>query len=210
MHSWRLFGAPQLTLSSPRRLHVPQQLSGHQVVEAEGADSHPTLPAAFFTFDQVCGQQGLAQGVDQGGALGPADMVALAAAYPLVFIQNVPVLQWSQRNEARRLVTLIDTLYDMRCRLECSAAGKPSQIFGGLLDHARRLGVVTNSVLSSASAKLEQAGEVATELDPEGRAELTEHSDDEVPISMALLHEEVVMYQRAISRLSEMCKIQSA
>jgi hypothetical protein len=36
---------------------------------------------------QVCGQQGLAQGVDQGGALGPADMVALAAAYPLVFIQ---------------------------------------------------------------------------------------------------------------------------
>ncbi len=36
---------------------------------------------------QVCGQQGLAQGVDQGGALGPADMIALAAAYPLVFIQ---------------------------------------------------------------------------------------------------------------------------
>ena len=36
-----------------RRLHVPQQLSGHQVVEAEGADSHDTLPAAFFTFDQV-------------------------------------------------------------------------------------------------------------------------------------------------------------
>ena len=85
-----------------------------------------------------------------------------------------------------------------------------TQIFGELLEHARRLGVVTNSVLSSASAKLEQAGEVATELDPEGRAELTEHSDDEVPVSMALLHEEVVMYQRAISRLSEMCKIQSA
>jgi len=32
---------------------VPQQLSGHQVVEADGADSHNTLPAAFFTFDQV-------------------------------------------------------------------------------------------------------------------------------------------------------------
>ena len=36
---------------------------------------------------QVCGQQGLVQGLDQGGALGPADMVALAAAYPIVFIQ---------------------------------------------------------------------------------------------------------------------------
>ncbi len=84
------------------------------------------------------------------------------------------------------------------------------QIFGGLLDHARRLGVVTSSVLSSASAMLQQAGEAAAELDPEGRAELTEHSDDEESISMALLHEEVVMYQRAISRLSEMCKVQSA
>lgn len=36
---------------------------------------------------QVCGQHGLTQGLDQGGALGPADMVALAAAYPLLFIQ---------------------------------------------------------------------------------------------------------------------------
>ena len=51
----------------------------------------PLLAAASvmdgLLMQQVCGQQGLAQGVDQGGALGPADMVALAAAYPLVFIQ---------------------------------------------------------------------------------------------------------------------------
>lgn len=40
---------------------------------------------------QVCGQQGLTQGLDQGGALGPADMVALAAAYPLIFIQVTPL-----------------------------------------------------------------------------------------------------------------------
>ena len=38
---------------------------------------------------QVCGQHSLAQGLDQGGALGPADMVALAAAYPLLFIQVI-------------------------------------------------------------------------------------------------------------------------
>ena len=43
-------------------------------------------------------------------------------------MQDIPLLQWSQRNEARRLVTLIDTLYDMQCRLECSAGGKPRQV----------------------------------------------------------------------------------
>ena len=46
-------------------------------------------------------------------------------------LQGVPQLQWSQRNEARRLVTLLDTLYDMRCHLHCSAAGKPHQV----MDH---------------------------------------------------------------------------
>ena len=45
-----------------------------------------------------------------------------------VHLQDIPLLQWSQRNEARRLVMLIDTMYDMRCRLECSAAGKPQQV----------------------------------------------------------------------------------
>lgn len=36
--------------------------------------------------------QGLSQGVDQGGALGPADMVALAAAYPFIFIKVSPLV----------------------------------------------------------------------------------------------------------------------
>lgn len=43
-------------------------------------------------------------------------------------LQDIPRLQWTQRNEARRLVTLLDTLYDMRCHLHCSAAGKPHQV----------------------------------------------------------------------------------
>jgi len=82
------------------------------------------------------------------------------------------------------------------------------QIFGDLLDHARRLGVVTTNVLSSTSAKLEQAEETAADLDPKGRAELAQ--DTEEPISIAILQHEVIMYQRAISRLAEMCRVQSA
>ena len=83
------------------------------------------------------------------------------------------------------------------------------QIFGGLLAHARHLGVVSTGALSAASARLEQAENTAAHLDPEARAELTQDTDDEEDISIALLQEEVVMYQRAISRLSEMCKVKS-
>ncbi|KAL3157103.1 hypothetical protein ABBQ38_001348 [Trebouxia sp. C0009 RCD-2024] len=118
-----------LNVGFGRTLRVPRQLSqGQQASRSTSSHSSTPGPAAMLHFEQVCGQQGLAPGLDQGGALGPADMVALAAAYPLLFIQGIPVLQWSQRNEARRLVTLIDTLYDMRCRLECSAAGRPRQV----------------------------------------------------------------------------------
>ena len=84
------------------------------------------------------------------------------------------------------------------------------QIFGGLLEHARQLGIVTSSELSSASAKLEQAESTAADLGHSAKQALAGDSDDEEPISLALLQEEVVMYRRAISRLSEMCRLQSA
>ena len=86
------------------------------------------------------------------------------------------------------------------------------QIFGGLLEHARKLGVVSSSELSSASAKLEQAEATAADLEHDGKQALVEEmlSDDDEPISLALLQEEVVMYRRAISRLSEMCRLKTA
>ena len=63
----------------------------------------------------------MAAGTSQANGGMPVDRACMQ-------LQDIPRLEWSQRNEARRLVTLIDTLYDMRCRLECSAAGKPQQV----------------------------------------------------------------------------------
>lgn len=38
-----------------RRLHIPQQQSSRQTPPADSGDTEPTLPAAFFTFEQVLG-----------------------------------------------------------------------------------------------------------------------------------------------------------
>jgi hypothetical protein len=35
---------------------------------------------------QVCGQQGLMRGLDDGGALGPADLLSLAKAFPIIYL----------------------------------------------------------------------------------------------------------------------------
>ena len=64
-----------------------------------------------------------------GHALGPADYLAIAARFHTVFIEAVPRLPAEQRNEAKRLATLIDTLYEARARLVVLAAGEPETLY---------------------------------------------------------------------------------
>jgi len=61
--------------------------------------------------------------------LGAADYLAIARRFHTVFIDNIPKLGPEKRNEARRFVTLIDTLYDHRVKLLCTAAAPPEQLY---------------------------------------------------------------------------------
>ncbi|HUF86644.1 MAG TPA: cell division protein ZapE [Thermohalobaculum sp.] len=61
--------------------------------------------------------------------LGPSDYLALAARFRTVFIDGIPRLSWAQNNEAHRLVTLIDALYEARVRLYVSAEAPPGQLY---------------------------------------------------------------------------------
>jgi cell division protein ZapE len=53
--------------------------------------------------------------------LGPPDYLALTHHFRTVFIEDIPQLSASQRNEAKRFILLIDTLYDARTRLVVTA-----------------------------------------------------------------------------------------
>ncbi len=74
--------------------------------------------AARFTFDELCGQ-----------ALGAADYLALTRRYHTLFIDGIPILTPARRNEAKRFVTLIDTLYEARAKLVASADGDPDALY---------------------------------------------------------------------------------
>lgn len=67
--------------------------------------------------------------------LGPADYLAIAHAYRTVFITGIPALKKTQRNEAKRFVLLIDTLYDERRRLVATSA-KPAEGIYPAGDHS--------------------------------------------------------------------------
>jgi cell division protein ZapE len=81
---------------------------------------HAAHGCARFTFADLC-----------EAPLGPADYLAIAGRYRVVFVEKIPALAAHQRNEARRFVILIDTLYDARVRLVASSALPPEAIYGG-------------------------------------------------------------------------------
>ncbi|MBA3449521.1 MAG: AFG1 family ATPase [Pseudaminobacter sp.] len=74
--------------------------------------------AARFSFADLCEKP-----------LGARDYLAIAGRFETIFIDHVPVLAESQRNEAKRLILLIDTLYDHGVRLVVSAAAAPEQLY---------------------------------------------------------------------------------
>ncbi|MBU2992514.1 cell division protein ZapE [Octadecabacter sp. 1_MG-2023] len=64
-----------------------------------------------------------------GVPLGAADYLALADAARVLILEDIPRLSRSNFNEAKRFVTLIDTLYEAKVRLIASAAAVPEMLY---------------------------------------------------------------------------------
>ncbi|GAB1316268.1 AFG1-like ATPase-domain-containing protein [Madurella fahalii] len=63
------------------------------------------------------------------GSLGPADYITLASNFHTFIIDQVPVLNITMKNEARRFITLLDALYESRCKLVIRAEAGPDDLF---------------------------------------------------------------------------------
>jgi cell division protein ZapE len=88
-------------------------VKGRQIVVPRAAGG-----AARFSFADLCGKP-----------LGARDFMAIAGRFATIFIDHVPVLGEGKRNEAKRFILLIDTLYDHHARLVVSAEAPPPQLY---------------------------------------------------------------------------------
>ena len=61
--------------------------------------------------------------------LGAADFLAIARAFHTLVIDDIRVIQPSERNIAKRFIVLIDTLYDRHVKLIASAAAEPQALY---------------------------------------------------------------------------------
>ncbi|SNY90660.1 cell division protein ZapE [Cohaesibacter sp. ES.047] len=85
-----------------RSIHVPEAWHG----------------MARFHFGDLC-----------ANPLGASDYLRLCSLYHTVFIEGIPLLGRFNRNEAKRFIILIDTLYDNHIRLIATAAASPLDLY---------------------------------------------------------------------------------
>jgi cell division protein ZapE len=88
---------------------------GHMILVPEAARG-----VARFSFGDLCSRP-----------LGAGDYLKIAAAFHTIILADVPVLSPAERNEAKRLINLVDSLYDKRVRLIVSAAAEPGDLWQG-------------------------------------------------------------------------------
>jgi cell division protein ZapE len=85
-----------------RVLHVPCSANG----------------VARFSFADICEQP-----------LAASDYLRLARDYHTIMIDRIPVMDYGERNAAKRFITLIDTLYDNAVKLMASADADPVSLY---------------------------------------------------------------------------------
>ena len=92
---------------------VELEVKGRRVVVPKAA-----MGVAWLGFADLCEQP-----------LGSLDYLQLAHTFHTVILEGIPVLGPARRNEARRLINLIDTLYDNRTGLIASAEAEPFALY---------------------------------------------------------------------------------
>jgi len=95
-------GSPLELKLQGRKLRVPMHFRG----------------LARFSFSELCEQP-----------LGAADYRLIAQTFHTVMLDDIPKMDLSKANEARRFITLIDELYNHKVKLLCSAATAPELLF---------------------------------------------------------------------------------
>ncbi|KAH6985855.1 AFG1-like ATPase-domain-containing protein [Ilyonectria sp. MPI-CAGE-AT-0026] len=160
-------------------------------------------------------------------SFGPADYITMASSYHTFIIDNVPVLTHDKKNEARRFITLLDALYEARCKLIIRAQNPPDSLF--FPKKGKASGKSTNSDEPDDATYSETIAEVyqdqmspfrpnvsyydtessTSQYDPDQDSDFKlEKPVDFGKTSAFTGEDERFAYKRAISRLWELCSSQ--
>ena len=123
-------------LSSAQVWHTPDDRAGFEALwrELKGGEpeepTHLTVLGRDVVVERTVGAMARARFADLcGGPLGPQDYLAIAERFHTLFLEDVPILGPANHHEARRLVTLVDALYEAKTKLIVLAAARPEALY---------------------------------------------------------------------------------
>ncbi len=123
-------------LSSAEIWHTPDDRAGFEELWRELKGGEPEEPAHLTVLgrdvvvERTVGAMARASFADLcGRPLGPQDYLAIAERFHTLFLEDVPILGPSNQQEARRLVTLVDALYEAKTKLIVLAAARPEALY---------------------------------------------------------------------------------
>ena len=123
-------------LSSAEIWHTPDDRVGFETLWRELKGGEPEEPAHLTVLgrdvvvERTVGSMARASFADLcGRPLGPQDYLAIAERFHTLFLEDVPILGPSNHQEARRLVTLVDALYEAKTKLIVLAAARPEALY---------------------------------------------------------------------------------
>ncbi|KAG6622335.1 putative mitochondrial protein [Phytophthora cinnamomi] len=120
--------------------------------------------ACRFSFRDLCDKP-----------LGAADYLAIAEAFSVVFVSDIPVLNAERLNPMRRFITFVDCMYDKGVRLHCLAPESPERLYQvdvGMKSHVDEVFAFDRTV----SRLLEMGSEAYLLAHSERRDELRDQS----------------------------------
>ena len=103
-----------------------RNLSGH----ARGAPLTLTVKGHAVEIPQAAGGVARAAFADLcDKPLGASDYLAIAQRFHTLILEGIPRMGFEQRNQAKRFIALIDTLYDSRVKLLASAEAEAPELY---------------------------------------------------------------------------------
>lgn len=168
----------ELQVGFNRSINMSEVYGG---VDTDDENRQPSM--ACFSFEELCDTE-----------KGSMDYRAIARAFDIVVLKDIPTMDLEGHNRARRFITLIDELYEGKCALVCSTLA--AKIPGDLFDVAKN--TRQQHFHDEAKDENEEESEMVLGIDVA--------QEGGTPVgALASVRELSFAFERSSSRIFEMC-----
>ena len=161
--------------------------------------AHKKSKSAYFNFKDICEE-----------LYGPNDYIYLANEYENIFVENIPKLSvFTQKNEARRFIWLIDAMYECKCKLYATSERNSDELF--LLDDTKmsedNIDIMQKEMIGDLFGESKDLDDITLgQYNPKIDQMVREQQIEAQKFSSTIFsgEEELFAFKRAISRIKEM------